>query len=602
MKFGWVISCVLLLAVEGQSAERGKGWYGEMPTLPGDEKFQRIYVEDATLYHEDGSEVALWGVNFQSAMSWEWAVSRRYGKGSKRYDKAEWKAMVDRSFDEIQQMGSQVIRIHLCPGDLADAEGNLVETDWLDMLDYTLSECHQRGIYVYLALLNHLGGRKGDEAILNQELKEHKWEAMVVPQKLEATDRYIRQLVNRKNPYDNGRVYKTYPGWIIAEVMNEPNWPKDAPSKQVFPDGVGVYVDWLAANGKQNGSNAWKSFRTEMSIAYINRMDALLVEEQVPAVTCWNLFWSQGPMHQGWESFNAAAESTVPMVSFSTYPGQNDSQKGKSRDLSEQNYLPYLKRSYQDPEYQGWLQEDRFKGEKAVVVYEYETWHNQSTYMYPAMAKYFRAQGAQVATMWTYYLYDNSKTGRARQSSHNLNMVTTPRKAASFLVAKEIFQHTPRYISFETTEPDADQFGHAALSFPEDLSAFATDERLVHTGDLNRKFIQLPRIPKKIAGYGSSPFIQYKGKGMYFIEAVFEEGTFSNRWNLRVMPHAVFDEEGQAVVNREKAFAFTMLLPGMDRRKWAVYRIEGEKRSRVKTKPPAITFHVAPGDYEIIKR
>ena len=94
MKFGWVISCVLLLAVEGQSAERGKGWYGEMPTLPGDEKFQRIYVEDATLYHEDGSEVALWGVNFQSAMSWEWAVSRRYGKGSKRYDKAEWKAMV----------------------------------------------------------------------------------------------------------------------------------------------------------------------------------------------------------------------------------------------------------------------------------------------------------------------------------------------------------------------------------------------------------------------------------------------------------------------------------------------------------------------------
>jgi len=79
MKFGWVISCVLLLAVEGQSAERGKGWYGEMPTLPGDEKFQRIYVEDATLYHEDGSEVALWGVNFQSAMSWEWAVSRRKG-------------------------------------------------------------------------------------------------------------------------------------------------------------------------------------------------------------------------------------------------------------------------------------------------------------------------------------------------------------------------------------------------------------------------------------------------------------------------------------------------------------------------------------------
>ena len=42
----------------------------------------------------------------------------------------EWrKKMTDRSFDEIQLMGCDVMRIHLCPGDFADEHGNLVETD-----------------------------------------------------------------------------------------------------------------------------------------------------------------------------------------------------------------------------------------------------------------------------------------------------------------------------------------------------------------------------------------------------------------------------------------------------------------------------------------
>ena len=64
MKATYVMACMVLLLVGAASSERGKGWYGEIPPLPGDEKFQRIYVEDATLFHENGREVALWGVNF----------------------------------------------------------------------------------------------------------------------------------------------------------------------------------------------------------------------------------------------------------------------------------------------------------------------------------------------------------------------------------------------------------------------------------------------------------------------------------------------------------------------------------------------------------
>lgn len=583
------------------SGERGRKWYGSLPAEPGDENFQRIYVRDATLFHEDGSEVALWGVNFQSAMSWEWWRSRRNG-GRRAFDSRHWKSIVDRSFDEIQQMGCKVIRIHLCPGDLADGQGNLLENEWLDMLDYTMAECHRRGIYINLALLNHLGDG-GVDAILSAALKEHKWEAMVVPKKIEATENYIRQLVNRKNPYDNDRAYKEYPGWIIAEIMNEPTWPESKPSKPEFPDGVHVYDEWLAAHGKTDGPNTWKLFKEKSIQSYINRLDQLLFDERVPAISCWNLYWSKGPMHQGWEAFDAAAESSIPVVAFATYPGQSDSQnEGPKADLSDRNYLPYLKQSYEERDWQGWLQEGRFKDKKAVIVYEYETWHNQSTYMYSAMAKYFRAQGAQVATMWTYYLHENAKGGLNRTVSHNLNMVTTPRKAAGFLVAKKVFEETPRYVAYETSEKDADRFGNVALSFPMDLSAYATDDLVIHTGDVTRDFVALPRIPKQILGYGSSPFIHYQGKGMYFLEAVFEDGRFSNRWTLRIMPHAECDRQGYSIVNRERACLFTLHIPGMDRRSWEVARIENGKKTHLRTNPPSITFNAKPGDYEIVKR
>jgi hypothetical protein len=585
-------------ALSAYSAERGKQWYGSIPSAPGDEQFQRIYVQNGTLFHEDGSEVALWGVNFQSAMSWEWRRSRRDNRG-RAYDSSEWKSIVERSFDEIQQMGCKVIRIHLSPADYADAEGNLLKNDWLDMLDYTMAECHRRGIYINLALLNHMGGDRKTDAIMGGSMKKNKLAAMVVPQKIQATENYIRQLVNRKNPYDKGRVYKEYPGWIIAEIINEPSYPKSKPSKEEFPDSVRVYEAWLLANAKTDGLDAWGTFKKESIKAYINRMDQLLYDERVPAISSWNLYWSQGAKHQGWEPFDAAAESSIPVVSFSTYPGQGDSGKGGQKDLSGKNYLPYLKQSYAERDWQGWLQEDRFKGKKAAIVYEFEAWHNLSAYIHPAMAKYFRAQGAQVATMWTYYL-NEAGSENSRTHAHNLNLVTTPQKAASFMVAGKIFEETPRYIPFEMTEEDADRFGNVAFSYPMDLSAYATDDLLIHADDLGDDFIELPRIPKQIVGYGSSPFIQYAGKGLYFLEAVFEDGRFAQRWTLRLQPNVVFGEDDYPIINVEKEFSFTLRLPAFDFRNWEVRSIKSGRGVPANATSQSISFDAAPGDYEIV--
>lgn len=594
-------TCLLLLwllPLGGSERSRHREWYGTISERPGDARFERIYVQEGTLYHESGREVALWGVNFQSAMSWEWRISNRGKQRRRSYDALSWKAQVDRSLDEIQRMNCQVIRIHLCPGDLADGKGDLLENEWLDMLDYTMAVCYRRGIYMNFAFLNHLG--EGDEgAILSSKLKEHKWEAMVVPDKIRATENYILQLVNRPNPYDNNRPYKHNPAWIIAEIMNEPDWPKECPDSEEFSAGIEVYEAWLSRHGRRDSPQAWSAFETESTLNYINRMDALLHDARVPAVPCWNLYWSKGPQHEGWEPYNASAESSVPVLSFSTYPGQDDSAKGI--DLSARNYLPYLQQCYDRTDWQGWLREDRFKGRKAAIVYEFETWHNQSAYLYPAMAKYFRAQGAQIATMWTYYLNEPGQA-RGRSASHNLNLVTTPRKAAGFMVAAEVFKSTPRYISYSTTESDADRFGLTALSFPLDLSAYSSDDILIHSGDIAADFIELPSIPKRIAGYGSSPFVRYAGQGMYFLDAIFEGGRFAFCWDLTVMPHSVFDDTGEVRMDTTRSFPMTLASLGTDSRNWTVYQMQGEQRRRIPVRTPQLTFDVVPGHYQIVHK
>jgi hypothetical protein len=572
--------------------ERSRGWYGSIPARPGDEEFSRIYVKNATLHHENGEEVALWGVNLQSAMSWE--KNRVERSSSRKLSMEEWKKETELGFDELELMGCDVIRIHLCPGDFADAEGNLVETEWLDMLDYTMAECYRRGIYINLSLLNHLQKWGGvvEGAFFDRSLKEHKWELMVLPEMIRSSETYIRQLANRKNPYDQGRPYKHNPAWIIAEIINEPNWPKELPDAKEFPKGVTFFREWCKENGCPANEDSFSRFKYQKTKAYLDRMDRFLYQEKIPAVPCWNLYWSKGPLHQGKEGFDAAADSTMDVVSFSTYPGQDLSSKSKL--LSKENMLPYLKESYKRRDWQGWLSEDRFRKHKARIVYEFEAWHNRSTYIYPAMAKYFRAQGAQVATMWT-YTFNAHGPHMTKEASHNLSLAYTPRKAASFVVAGRLFKRLPRYGGFRTTAEDADDMKFCRFSLPQDLSAYADRDSFVHTDAVSKDFIPMPAAPKFITGYRSSPFVTYEGTGVYFLQQ-----TGKTQWELRISPHFAWVNDEQSRLDSEKPLPIKLKLPGLHPG-LSVYRLDGERQIKEEGSysKGAISFIAEPGTYAI---
>ena len=103
-----------------------------------------VYLEKGRLYHPNGEELALWGVNLQPMLSWEYNSMMK--KAGIPKDAGVWKKMTDKSLDELQLLGANYIRVHLTPGDFTDASGNLVHTIYLDLLDYLTAEAPKHGI------------------------------------------------------------------------------------------------------------------------------------------------------------------------------------------------------------------------------------------------------------------------------------------------------------------------------------------------------------------------------------------------------------------------------------------------------------------------
>ena len=95
----------------------------------------------------DGKELALWGVNLQPCLSWEYnSLFKLVGTP---LDADSLKTSTDNALVEIEKMNMDLIRVHLTPTDFTDNQGNLVETIYLDMLDYMVAQAAKKHIFLY---------------------------------------------------------------------------------------------------------------------------------------------------------------------------------------------------------------------------------------------------------------------------------------------------------------------------------------------------------------------------------------------------------------------------------------------------------------------
>lgn len=156
------------------------------------------------------------------------------------------------------------------------------------------------------------------------------------------------------------------------------------------------------------------------------------------------------------------------------YPGQDlvpQDYWSNPKDLTSQDYSGWFNQYFDDVNGYGWMTLPEYAG-KAKTVYEFETFFNQSAYLYPIQAQYFRALGVQCASMWTYTMQEYAPY---HCGSHFLSLTCTPKKAASFIVAGEIYKSTPLGQMYDRLVNE--QLGsNFAISKSRDVSIFSSPE------------------------------------------------------------------------------------------------------------------------------
>ncbi len=556
---------------------------------------RRITARDGVLLYEDGTEVALWGVNVQTALSWEY--NGRLKPVGVPHTAEALKKISARNLDHMPLLGVGVIRLHLLPVDFSGPDGQICDTIYLDVLDDLLAQCRSRGIYVYLTLMNEMNTSfQPDSFVAGHEREE--W--LFDPELAAKSERYVHEFLDRTNRYTQVR-YADDPTIAAVEIMNEPHYPtlQDLRSEPSLHACADAFKAWRANQPGQVPAEAiYPAYRYELLQRYLDRMCATVRATGCPAPVVWNLNWPR--MINGHEDvFQAAADSAVDAVSFCCYPGQSDVANpfwANPADLSGNNYLPYLQTCYRDYSYLRWMLGKRFE-KKAKMAYEFETMYNHSAHLYPAMARLFRSLGAQIAPMWQYTL---SPVAEYRAGSHYLNAYCTPRKAVSFRIAARVFATTPRYAPFDTAATTEMAGPNWAMSFDRDLSLWGSDDTFLNSDEVDWSPLDLPTAPTTIAGCGNSPFVDYSGTGMYVLE------FGGDRANLLILPdvrytYPPWQRAGKPLkrvceLDAEAVHMFELHLEG-----WTdgvtVARMEGDTAEPLILDGPGTRFTASPGRY-----
>jgi hypothetical protein len=421
-------------------------------------------------WNRGDGEVRLFGANYCAFSGGDYRMAGLVG--------ADRKAMIDEDMAHFARLGWTGLR--LCSwGDWenADAEGNLVENDHSDLMDYLIARAKERGISILLTPIHTYDPRYADK--MGAE-KDPGFSGLYPrsalgtdPKAIAAEQNYIRQLLRHVNPY-TGLALKDDPAILFVEMINEPvHHPEDLPGSVAYIDGL---VDAVRSSGSKQ-------------------------------ITVFNY-------SQDFRIGPAIGQSKVQAVDFGWYPSglvAGHEQRG--------NFLPAV------DHYPAMLSPDIAKLPR--IVYEFDPADLDTGYMLPAMARTFRSVGAQFATIFAYDMLETAPFNLGWQT-HFINLVHTPRQAISAAIAAEAMRRLPRtdYGDY----PANRRFGDFSVDYETDSSLLAAPDAYMNAGDSE----VLPPDAKKltrIAGVGSSPLVRYPGTGAYFLDKV-RDGV----WRLEVYP------------------------------------------------------------------
>lgn len=438
---------------------------------------EKVYLDDAGVirWTSDGTEVSLFGANYCLPSACDYRAPQHIGLGHMR------KEMIVEDLEHFQRMRFDGLRLCFW-GDRqnSDGDGNLIVNDHLDLLCYLIYEADKRGISMLLspiATYDSQWPEMQDKSNQGFILTHQKGDLAHSEAAIQAQIRYITQLLNYDNPY-TGRKIKDEPNILFIEFINEPaQHPYDIPGMISYIDRV---IDAIRATGCEK-------------------------------ITFYNL-------SQDFRVAPAIAGSKVQGSTFAWYPSGLD--------------------AGHEVKGNGLLRVDRYEqmnneliNNKAKIVYEFDTPDIADGYMYPAMAREFRHIGAQFAAIFSYDMLRTAPRNLGWKTEF-FNMVFTPSKAVSAIIASEVMRRCPRLQGYGYY-PENNAFGDFRVSYDECLSVQNSEDMFGYSNDC----CDTPKAPEKlkhIVGFGSSPVVKYDGTGIYFLDR-----NDDKTWTIEVYPDIV---------------------------------------------------------------
>ena len=435
-----------------------------------------VYLDDQGVvrWRDDRGEVTLFGANYVLPTASDYRAAG--------YLHADRKRMIDEDMAQFARMGWDGLRLTFW-GDweASDSAGNLIANDHLDLLDYLIARARERGIYMLFSPIQ-LYGSNWPDALQDTTQpgfgrRYGKARMGTDPAAIAAQVNYLRQVLNHVNPYTHVAL-KDEPAILFIELVNEPwHHPEDL----------------------------------QGSIRYIN-----MLTDAVRSTGCNKLVFYN--LSQDFRIGAAIRRSKAQGVTFGWYPtGLNSGHELEGNYLRGVDTFPDMLR----PEL----------ARLPRIVYEFDSPDLRTGTMYPAMARTFRAVGAQFAAMFAYDMLETASRNLGWQT-HYLNLVYTPRKAMSAIVAAEAMHRLPRLRSYGRY-PGNTKFGDFHVSPDSNLGELVARDAFLYAGS-TRSMPPEPAALRRIAGYGSSPVVSYEGEGIYFLDKV-RPGL----WRLEVYPDAV---------------------------------------------------------------
>ncbi|MDE6777913.1 MAG: cellulase family glycosylhydrolase [Alistipes sp.] len=431
--------------------------------------------EGVIRYKSDGSEVAVFGANYCLPSACDYRAADRVAPSLD-----EKHAMIDEDMAHFARMGFRALRLSFW-GDWenCDAEGNLLDNEHLDLLDYLIHRASERDILMLLSptVVHAAWWPEGFVEMPGFSARYPKGEMTFDPAAIRAQQNYMTQLLEHTNRY-SGRKYKFEPNIIAIEIINEP-----------------ARIDG----------------RNDEIAAYIDAMHRTIRRTGCRKIVAYNIS----------ENFRIAPAVISSKAECATY-GWYPTQLNHGHTLRG-NFLPCV------DDYAPMRSVDI--GPRSKMVYEFDAPDLTVSYMYPAQVREFREGGVQFAAMFSYDMLRTAPWNLGWQT-HLLNMVYTPRKAVSAMIAVKGMETLERGRDWGRY-PQNTRFGDIAVDPDADRSIYC-DGRTLYYSNSAPADLDVGSETEHIAGVGSSPLVEYDGTGIYFLDKI-EDGV----WRLEVYPDVV---------------------------------------------------------------